>query len=296
MGRLLSAFIVAAVISFPALVHAAGDSKLGDDEIRLKDGGMLRGTIVAIEPNKEATIVVKGKEKTIPWSKISKVEQGKYKNQGADEDDDDDEEEEVKPKSKKKKKKPAREEEEELTEPEKGAPLVHIQATYPNVHITRVEQVISVYTSRGSATGIVTRNLCTSPCDEIIDGRRGTEFFFTAPGMVPSAPFQLSQYDGEVEARVRGGSMGKRIGGVLVTSLGGALLLSGALFLALESSTSGILEEKPNYVPGGVMLGAGILGTAGGIYMIVTSKTTFDIIPRSEDSAGVRIENGVLRF
>lgn len=65
MGRLLAAFIVALLITFPALAQAKGDADLGEDLIRLKDGGMLRGTIVAIEPNKEATIVVGGKEKTI---------------------------------------------------------------------------------------------------------------------------------------------------------------------------------------------------------------------------------------
>lgn len=302
MGRLVSICVVALVVTFSAWAQAKGDADLGEDLIRLKDGGMLRGTIVAVEPNKEATIVVGGKEKTIPWSKIAKVEQGKYKTQDSAKDEEEEDEDETPKPKKKKKKKPARDEDEELTEPEQGAPLVHIAATYPNVQLTKVVNSITVVGSGGSATGVVSRGMCTAPCDEIINGRDGSQFFFSAPGMVPSPPFSLKQYDGEIEARVRGGSIYKRGGGMVLSGLGLATVLTGVFLTAMPGETPDfrpdgeVVYRTDSRAPGLIILGVGAVALAGGIFMWVTSGTTFEIRPRDSESAGIRIENGVLRF
>ncbi len=293
MTRLLPIMLVTLVIGFPSLALASGAAGLGDDEISLKDGGMLRGTIVAVEPGNEATIVVKGKERTIAWSKIAKVERGKYK-------EDADEPTAAKPKKPKKPKKERKEDDDEaLSEPAQGAPRMSIRATYPDVELMKVESTIAVVSSRGSATGVVTRGVCAAPCDEIIDGRDGTQFFFAAPGMVPSQPFKLTNYDGDVEARVRGGSVWRRWGGIMLTGLGGVAVLSGALFAIMplpsfDPKTGRSVDGSR--IPGIIGFVAGAGAMAGGIYMWTTSATTFEITPRTAKSAGVRIENGALLF
>lgn len=178
---------------------------------------------------------------------------------------------------------------------------MHIAATYPNVQLTKVVSSITVVGSGGSATGVVSRGVCAAPCDEIVDGRDGSQFFFSAPGMVASPPFSLKQYDGEIEARVRGGSVWKRFGGISLTSFGGAAVLTGIALTAIGLPTTEIgpdfeIRSEITRTPGLITLGVGAAALAGGIYMLVTSGTTFEIRPRDSESAGIRIENGVLRF
>ena len=59
---------------------AAADAHGGDDVVALKNGGMLRGTIVVIEPQKQVVILIQGtgEQRTVPWEEVDKVEPGKY--------------------------------------------------------------------------------------------------------------------------------------------------------------------------------------------------------------------------
>jgi hypothetical protein len=61
--------------ALPAPPSPAGSS-LGDDVIRLKDGGMMRGTIVEILPGDHATIVLaaSGTSAIVSWAGIERIE------------------------------------------------------------------------------------------------------------------------------------------------------------------------------------------------------------------------------
>jgi len=40
--------------------------------VSLSNGGMLRGTLVAVEPDKQVVILVCGKQRTIEWASIAR--------------------------------------------------------------------------------------------------------------------------------------------------------------------------------------------------------------------------------
>jgi hypothetical protein len=271
---LIAAF--AAQLAVSSIVFGGDAASLGEDEISLKDGGMLRGTIVAIEPKKEATIVVNGKERTIPWSNIDKVERGKYKG-------------ESKPApSKDEDRSPAQEQ-----GAKQGAPRLFIESNYEGVELRHIKESISVVTSQGSVTGMITRSACGAPCGRVIDGTDGSQFYFVGPGMVRSPSFSLIDKSGDITARVRGGSSAKRIGGIVGVSLGGAVLL-GALgfFLFVSIQPSGGDTETASFV----VMGVGAAGVGLGTYMLMTSGTTVELRPRTAKSAGVWLEGGRLLF
>lgn len=282
-----------ALLMLPTAALAEGPSDPGEDEISLKNGGMLRGTIVAVDPDVEATIVVNGKQRTVPWAKIDKVERGKYKAAAPSKAEGD--------------KDATAGKDDEAPASGDGAPRVHIESDYPKVQIMRIDATIAVVGSRGSATGIVTRPVCTAPCDKVVDGRDGSQFFFTAPGMVGSSAFSLTDKSGDLTARIQGGSAGKRMGGFIMTTSGGALLMAGALVLTIGAISTDIsyddagnsTETHGNATAmtiGGIGLGVGAALLVPGIIFLSTSGTKYELVPSTARTTGVRIEGGRLLF
>ncbi len=51
----------------------------GDDQIDFKNGGLLRGTIVALDPGKEVVILIEGTgdQRRVPWDEVARVNHGK---------------------------------------------------------------------------------------------------------------------------------------------------------------------------------------------------------------------------
>src|SRR5690349_17308840 len=76
-GLLLSTVIALAMLLVPEVALAQGGG--GDDEVSLKNGGMIRGTIVSLEPDKEVVILVggTGQQRRIAWAEVDKVKRGK---------------------------------------------------------------------------------------------------------------------------------------------------------------------------------------------------------------------------
>jgi hypothetical protein len=285
MIKLLSIALLALSVTVSSEAFADDASGLGDDEISLKNGGMVRGTVIAVEPGKEATIVIKGKEKTFSWAEIDKVDRGKYKEDSADAP--------KKPKKKPKKESDeAEDDEENLEEPVKGAPFLHIQATHPDVQLMRIRTVMTVMTSRGSASGIASETVCPAPCDRIVDARDGAQFYFTAPNMTPSPAIKLAPYEGEVEARIKGGSAARSFGGAWLLVGGITSGVMGAITLPIGLGVD--VDELT--LAGGIALGAAVVLIIPGALLVTSSRTTVEIVPRTAKSAGVRFENGALRF
>lgn len=283
--HLVAPFVVMMLSS--GLAFAGDSESTGDDEVILKSGKVLRGKITDLEPDEEVTIVVNGKKRTLDWSKVKKVSPGKYKEAEADE------EEEEKPKKKHKKKHHDDDDDDDDDdggEDVKGVPTLHIESNYPGTLLQRVEGTFSVVTSRSSGMGMVSRTVCAAPCDEPIDGRKGAQFFFTAPGMVGSEQFSLGGRQGDVTARVQGGSAGKRIGGIILTSVGGPFLIMGAGFAVIDGG---------KFLGAGLVygsLGVGAVALGAGIYMWATSGTKIEILPATSKNTGVYLQGGTLHF
>ena len=171
----------------------------------------------------------------------------------------------------------------EPIQPSSGAPRLHIELTRPaDLKLYEVTGEFSGFNYRGFSTGTTSSPVCVAPCDQVIDGRRGQSFFFNGAGVVKSRDFSLSDYGGDVVARVKPGSSGLRVGGIVVMSLGGVGLATGAFLLL--TAKNGIHQQyddmnrplplaQPNYVPATALLISGALVVAGGLAMLLLSRT-----------------------
>ena len=254
--------------SSPALALAGDGWALGTDSSKVEKVGADTGTGASNAKNPTSK---KRKQKV----EEDEEEEDEVAKEAAKEDDDEDEEEEEKPAPKK-----------------RGMPRVHIEGNYEDIEIKRVDAMISVVSSRGSATGMVSHSVCTSPCDEIIDGRHGDKFFFMAPGMVGSSGFSLANQKGNIVAKVHGGSFGQRLGSFVLLSVGIVGALTGVTFLALSDTRLG----TDYTTTGGVMLGVGAVAITGGVLLFLNSSTTFELVPATKKDAGIRFEGGRLLF
>src|SRR5688572_26530848 len=74
--HLLAALAAASLMTVTTLAVA----ETAPDEVVLKNGGMVRGTVLAIEPGTSVTIAVPGVEepRVIPWDEVDEVERGKH--------------------------------------------------------------------------------------------------------------------------------------------------------------------------------------------------------------------------
>jgi len=278
----------------PPAPKAAADPQGGaEDEVTLKNGGMLRGTVVVFEPQKRVVILIQGtsEQRTVPWTEVDKVERGKYpaakpappeekKPKARRSSDDDDEEEEAAPVKRRR-------------APQRGSSPVSLVSDQPD---------ITFHLRTGGAQGVVVgggwsavvqsesfRDLCTAPCSVDLDHR--------------SYRFALSSGGGKVvqsdePVLIRGpatvtGSLdsyqGTRIAGWLIFGLGtaaGAGMMLAAPFAGGCEMTSFGICTKRNYGPTVPLL------IAGGAVMLASLITGF-ILVRKRDEAHISVSPGV---
>ena len=242
------------------------------DVVNLKSGGMVLGQIVEILPGDSLTMVsTAGDHKRFSWAELASYERNGVRTDVPAE--------------------PAvpvaapanRNDPQEPIQLRPGAPRLHIELTRPaDLKLYEVTGEFSGFNYRGFSTGTTSRPVCVAPCDQVVDGRQGQSFFFNGDGVVKSRDFSLSDYGGDVVARVKPGSSGLRVGGIVVMSLGGVGLASGAFLLL--TAKNGIHQEyddmnqplplaRPNYVPATALLISGALVVAGGLTMLLLSRT-----------------------
>lgn len=274
-------------------VATAGAQELGADEVALKNGGSIRGTVVSVEPGTKVVILELGQTepRTLTWAEVADVQKGKYAPAGAK---DETEPGDAGPGYKSAPVEIAEEEEEEPA-PEKSGPgvvRVHIEADEP---VSLYERGGTSVVSVGRYVAAVThaRQVCNSPCDKTVDGSRGQGFFIAGDGIPESRVFKLSELGGDATLEVSAGSVGQRVGGYWMMILGGTALLGGAIILPVAATTASDLEISDDLmIAGGVMLGGGAGILAGGIALFVTGGTSVDVVdgPRAEvdDSAKLR--------
>lgn len=236
----------------------AGSPEAAADEVVLKDGGFVRGSIEEVSPESHVVIVVghNGERRTIPWSEVAEVKRGAT----------------VRP--------PAPQAPGISTppttaapEPELGAPRIHVEVEGDGtVLLHRVVADIA----GANISGVVSRAVCRAPCDEVIDGRGGESFFFGGSNPTVSRRFELVDKTGDVTARVRPGKRGLYVGGFILVGIGGTIALGGVAMLAMPRPTSALRSFK---VPGAATLGTGAAMLAGGIPMMVFGRTRVKWFP-----------------
>ncbi len=267
---------------------SAADPTMGQDEVSLKDGGSIRGTVVSSEPGVSVKIIELGETaaRTIPWAQVSGVERGRYAPNA------------------------------EMTVPLAPPPPPSAPPPPPSEPEPRVRMPVRLHISSPVQATVVAREeyarigwtsigfereVCASPCDQIFDGSTGHTYSLT--GDFPTSPsFSLTGRRGTVDVDLSPGSRGLRAGGIVLIALGGAAVLIGAGFAtvgAMQSSTStvsynadGTTTRTPNSgasaeTVGFVVLGGGVAAIIGGVVALVSSKSTIDVHGRGEAKEAV---------
>ncbi|XXT18198.1 hypothetical protein WME94_49005 [Sorangium sp. So ce429] len=170
----------------------------GEDELILKTGETVRGTLVVVEPNRRVIILEGGSDTPMKvlWYKVQSIERGKYPRQVAD---------------------PPLEPEES---PRDAAPCsrppaapsgtgivrVHIETENPDVQLHRW---LRASVPRTKDTVVLMNGhefICKAPCDKLVNASMGQEYFFSGPGITDSSRFRMIQRRGDVTIEVRPGS------------------------------------------------------------------------------------------
>lgn len=284
--------MAAAVLSFPVSAHAqeadetsaedadasdADADDLGDDEVTLKNGGTVRGTIVSYEPGQDVVIKVYGKKKprTIGWAEVADVERGKYAAKPDDEEDDpapgeagpgfsEDEPREAP-------------EEIPIDTNEPGVVKVHIESDDPEVALLEIVGGGTITGHNFEVDFALGQVLCRTPCDQVIDARDGRPLFFAGDGVTESEPFSLRGKQGDVTINVEAGSAAAKSAGRVLLYGGIPLAISGGVGLGTGFALSDGGGTSPVVIVGAVGLGVGVAAIATAIPLILTSDTEYEI-------------------
>jgi hypothetical protein len=251
---------------------------LGSDEVSLKNGGSIRGTVVSVEPGNKVVILEFGAKepRTVTWAEVADVQKGKYAKA------------EPGPEGPGYSKSEPKEEPEDSAEPEPklgdpGVVRLHVDSPEP-VEVTQSRVLArGVIGGYGFVTG-ATIKVCDSPCDTLVRTKPGDTFEIT--GDMPGKSFSLDGLKGDVTARVEPGNKGARTAGIIMISVGGAAVLGSVSMFVV-----GALSETDDFLlVGGGMLGGGAAVLTGGILAAVFSRTSVEVTegsPTKSDAAEV---------
>jgi hypothetical protein len=238
------AVIALLIASVPASARAQGAD--APDEVDLKNGGMIRGTVVTVEPEREVVILVQGtgEARHVPWTEVAGVDRGKFTRPPPT-----------------------------TSAPVDGAVRIHVEADSPAVTLEQV--------TGGTGVRVTARPVCRAPCDQIVDARGPDRFFFAGEGLMASPRFHLAGHGGAVVLDVKAGSAARRAGGFAMAFIGGAGFIAGISMIALGaiSTSPGAPPSTGLAVAGGVVGGVGLGLLVGGIVLVVKTRTTFAFRP-----------------
>lgn len=267
------AFLVAALQVSPSsagevgvggLAGAPAGAPAGFDTVELRDGGLVRGTIVELRPGERVTVIVAGEggTRTFAWEEVATTRVGGVDGVGgvgvAP----------VGPST------PV----DLLVDvgsgpaPGRGRPRLTIEVRgRRQVHLFTPGQGLMVPTSQPTVvrSGTILRSVCQAPCGQVIDGRDGYPFFFGGDRVPLSRPLYLNDAEGDMVAEVRPGRLGFLVGGVLATSYGLVGTIAGATLVGIDHERFGR--------PGGITLGVGAALLVSGIVMMVRGQTRFKL-------------------
>lgn len=245
----------------PAASSTAPTPAVGSDRdvVHLKSGGFVRGVIEEYEPGGQVVLRKSdGSTRTFEGSEVDRVELGGTPS----------------------------------PKPQPAQAMADLEATpevddglgRARVHIVRddnrsgdlvlQQRTGGVFVSGygGSASGVSWETVCSSPCRRPVD--TSNAYFVNGLNKGPvlaSKTFSLSGYENQdVTLRVRGGSTGLWIGGVLLLTAGSS---------AAAMSTLWFINDDYSKANGGLMLAAGTGALVAGIVMMVRGRHRVTIEP-----------------
>jgi len=240
----------------PAPATPPAAAELGDDEVLLRGGGFVRGTVIEVLPDVRAVIVVSGVRTEIPWDDIVEVQRGRHATGPV-----------VTPAV------PT-----ETTtafpsdaEADVGRPRIHLEPTRPRpVTLFEIDSEIIAGGYGTSMYGMNYRSVCVAPCDVVVDGSRGQQFFLgSGDGAMwtASRKFTLADQQGPLTIRVKPGSRALRIVGAIVLGIGIGGTVGGTV----------LTIQKNTRTPGLIMLAVSVPALVAGIPMLVFGRTRYEL-------------------
>ena len=295
LARLAFAPLVGAILCASAPVHSA-EASPGQDEVTLKNGDEVRGTIVAVQSGVRVKIIERGhtRARTIPWARVRNVTRGKPAPAATETEAAPSPPPEPAPA-------PASPPPSADAAPPANPVRLHVDSPKPAL-VYAHETTSGAATKEGSGFDRATP-VCFAPCDKVFDG--ASDQTFTASGdFNASSPFTLAGRQGDMELSVRPGRHQVRTAGLVLTVGGGVLTVVGATLAivgaVLGSATVNVTvngapatstKDPSNgwLVPTGAGIAAGgVAVLIGGIVALVESKTSLDLHPRA--NAGEKTE------
>jgi hypothetical protein len=155
------------------------------------------------------------------------------------------------------------------TEPAPGRPRVHVEVDgRGEVKLYEVTR-----DDGGSGTGPepTDRELCTAPCDVVVDGTAGQQFVVGGQGISRSLSFSLIDAQRDTTIVVKPGRRGLFIAGWTLAAIGAVAVIGGAVALTFAD------DDKTRRRGGGITFLSGLPLVAGGGVMIAFGRTRFRI-------------------
>jgi len=244
---------------WPVTSGATPTTAAGADEITLQDGGFVRGTIVELEPGKRVVILVDGtaERREITWDKVAEVQRAKHAGGTAA---------------------PRGPEVESPMVPSRGRPRIHLElARDKPVTLYEVDAEIVASGYNASMYGMKFRSVCVAPCDRIIDGSRGQQFFLAtgeSAMWTASRKLTLAQRSGDVPIYVKPGNRGMRLAGAILFGIGLGCVIGGPLLFLTKSTR-----------PAGIaFLAVGGPTLLAGLPMMILGRTRYEIGARDSSN------------
>lgn len=234
------------------LSHGARAESEAPDEVTLRSGGFIRGTVVSSEPGVGVRILELGGDQArfVPWGEVADVARGKY---------------------------PARPPA-PLPAPipdQPGVVRLHIDSPEP-IRVFRSEYVAAARAHGAEVTFFRQFQLCVSPCDQVIDARNGNEILIEGE-RVEQAELSLEDKQGDQELTVVPGSPEGRAFGGITAAVGGLVLLIASPLLAAGAINNASSDDQTGPTAGVVTGGVLLLG---GLVVWGFSTDGLDLHPR----------------
>ncbi|XXT18197.1 hypothetical protein WME94_49000 [Sorangium sp. So ce429] len=266
----------------------------GEDEITLKSGGMLRGTLVAEERGLRVIIRIHGtgEEREVPWHEVERVDRAKHVREASPAPPVRPRPAHVVPCETEVTRGPAPPEGVRIhIETAPGAPRVHLYRWSGNTSWLgpdeeRVFKIKDIPATGSQTFGAPLAELvCSAPCDKLVDGSRGHEFLLSGWGLTDSDPFQLLDWKGEITLRVEpGNAIARGWGMMMLKHLSWSVSLAGGTAMILNRTIGDkVLDAGPGFRRGVDVVGLGLVGLGAavlstGIVLVVSNDTTYEVV------------------
>jgi hypothetical protein len=244
------------------------------DQVVLKGGGLLRGTVAELEPGKSVAILVlgTGERRVIPWEQVEKIDRGQQAPSAPP------------PPLRVEMPAPA-----SLTPDKPGVVRLHIEAAEPHVTLRKIVgsalagYSVSTYGSSGTITPRyrpVATTVCSAPCDQVVDGSRGETFVFGGPGYADSGRFTLDDKSGDVRASVKPGNATAAYWGKYLTYLGVPLAIGAGIGTAVFAESHGSSQATMTATFGSVT-GLAVTSIIVGAILWANNSTNYEFQPQA---------------